>query len=54
VKLSRARAEASDYAKALAEREAVIQRQRQYIARLEERLRIRDETGMVMRIEPIR
>jgi hypothetical protein len=53
-KLGRARAEASDYAKALAEREAVIQRQRLHIASLEERLRIRDETGMIIRTEPIR
>lgn len=53
-KLDRARAEASDYAKALAEREAVIQRQRLYIASLEEQLRIRNETGMILRTEPIR
>lgn len=53
-KLGRARAEASDFAKALAEREAVIQRQRLYIASLEEQLRIRDETGMLLRTEPIR
>ncbi|MFM2044141.1 MAG: hypothetical protein RLY86_2717 [Pseudomonadota bacterium] len=53
-KLGRARAEASDYAKALAEREAVIQQQRRYIASLEEQLRIRDETGMILRTAPIR
>ncbi len=51
--ISRAQTEASDYAKALAEREAVIQRQRTRIAQLEEMLRIRDETGMVIRTEPI-
>ena len=53
-KLGRARTEASDYAKALAEREAVIQRQRLYIASLEEQLRIRTETGLVLRTERIR
>lgn len=53
-RISRTKAEASDYARALAEREALIERQRRRITQLEEMLRIRDETGMVVRTEPVR
>ena len=52
--IGKARGEATDYARALAEREALIERQRQRIQQLEEQLRIRDETGMMMRTEPLR
>ena len=52
--VSRARAAASDYAKALAEREAVIVRLRRRIAQLEEQLAVRDDTGMIIRTDPIR
>lgn len=53
-RMSRAKTEASDYARTLAEREAVIERQRRRIAQLEEMLQIRDETGMVFRTESVR
>ena len=51
--LARARKDAADLARNLAEREALIQRLRERIGSLEEELRLRDETGMVVRSGPL-
>lgn len=49
-RMGRINADRNDLAGALAEREAVIERQRREIEALREQLHLRDETGMQMRI----
>jgi hypothetical protein len=52
-RLSRVRADRSDLARSLAEREAVIERLRRENVALRALLQLRDETGMVLRTGPI-
>lgn len=44
---------AADLSRQLAEREALIERQRAEITALKEQLRLRSETGMILRISPL-
>lgn len=53
-RIKRIQGESSDLARELAEREAVIERQRIRIATLEEQLRLRDEIGMTLRLQDVR
>jgi hypothetical protein len=48
-RLGRARSEKDDLARVLAEREALIERQRRQISSLTEQIRLLQETGMVVR-----
>lgn len=47
--IARARSDVADLSRALAEREALVQRQRERIRQLEQQLRIMEDTGMVAR-----
>ncbi|WP_244486922.1 hypothetical protein [Aurantimonas sp. Leaf443] len=53
-RIARVQKERGDLARLLAEREAVIERQRREIAALREQLRLLEETGMVVRTAAIR
>lgn len=52
-RLRQARTQSSDLAKTLAEREALIERQRREIAGLREQLALLEEGGMVLRTGPV-
>lgn len=47
--IARARSDVADLSRALAEREALVQRQRERIRQLEQQLRIMEDTGMIVR-----
>lgn len=51
--MNRLQTERSDLSQTLAEREAVIERQRRYIAQLEAQLELRTSTGMILRTHEI-
>lgn len=52
--IARARSDVAELSRALAEREGLVQRQRERIRQLEQQLRIMESTGMILRTEPTR
>ena len=52
--IARARSDVAELSRALAERDGLVQRQRERIRQLEQQLRIMENTGMIVRTGPTR